>query len=556
MTTPVHLLELVLVLLAAAAFLAVVSHHLGLPPATAYLLGGIGLAFAPGLPQVELDPDLAMTLFVPPLLMSSDYFTVWRDFKANLRPIALLAVGAVAFTTWIVALAAHWVMPDLPWAACVALGAIVSPPDAVAAKAVLSRLPMPRRLVTVLEGESLVNDASGLVLYRFAVAAAMSGEFSLLPAMGSFAWLAVGGVAIGLLCGFAVMQLLRFLRDRSLVVLVTFLVCWGSYLAAEAAGASGVLSVVACGIFMGWRQHDVLRAESRTASRATWQTAEFCLEALVFIFIGLSLSLVLKRLGDGAGILSILPLVLAVSGAVVVARIVWLLPAILAPDWIWTSIGAREPPLPRQTVVLAWAGMRGVISMAIAIGLPQEFPGRDRLIIATFGVILLTLLVEGPTLAPLVRLLGLKPDPPHAGGMPEAAVRAAVAEASVAFLESRFAGQCEDHDHQRLVDQFRQRRDVSSRMRDEGGSTRHAQSAYYEEWLQALEVARDKLLALHRSGEIHDDILHAVEAELDFDELRVKRLKEGTDALEPDEEEVEDEEDENETSGDASRTQA
>jgi monovalent cation/hydrogen antiporter len=534
-TSPVHLLELVLALLAVAVLLAIVSRRIGLPPATGYLLGGIGLAFVPGLPQVEVDPELAMILFVPPLLMSSAYFTVWRDFRANLRPIALLAVGAVAFTTWIVALAAHWVMPDLPWAACVTLGAIVSPPDAVAAKAVFARLPMPRRLVTVLEGESLVNDASGLLLYRVAVAAAMSGQFELLPAIGTFAWLAVGGVGIGLGCGWAVMKLLRQLHDRSIIVLVTFLACWLSYLSAEAAGASGVLSVVTCGILMGWRQHDVLRADSRTAGRATWQTVEFCLEALVFIFIGLSLSLVLKRIGDGTGVLSVLPLVLAVSGSVVLARIVWLLPPILVPGWIWPRLGANEPPPPAQAIVMAWAGMRGVISMAVAIGLPQDFPGRDRVIIATFGVILLTLVVQGPTLAPLVRALGLKPDPPEAGGMPESATRAAVNEASLRFLEARGEAADHEHDHQRLVDEFRARTEATARLRDEGEEMREVEHSHYTEWLRALEAGREALLSLHRSGEIHDDVLHAVEAELDFEELRLTRLKDGTDSSETEE---------------------
>jgi CPA1 family monovalent cation:H+ antiporter len=275
---------------------------------------------------VELDPDLALVLFLPPLLLASAFFTVWRDFRANLRIILQLAVGAVAFTTLVVGIVAHLVVPALPWAACFALGAIVSPPDAVAAKAVLQGLRLPRRIVVLLEGESLVNDASGLVLFRLAVAASLTGTFSVASAALSFVTLSVGGVLAGLAFGAIASVMLKRLRDPTLSALGSVLVAWASYIGAEAIAVSGVLSTVTCGLVMGWRQHTLLTATTRTQSRAVWRALVFVLESLVFILIGLSLRGVMSRLGvhglsDGQGADSLVGItkLLPAMGAVVAA---------------------------------------------------------------------------------------------------------------------------------------------------------------------------------------------------------------------------------------------
>jgi len=235
--TPVALFELMLLLLASVVVLELLARRLHLPPAAAFVLGGGALALVPGTPGIALDPDLVLVLFLPPLLMSSAHYTAWRDFRANLRIIVQLAVGAVAFTTLVVGVVAHLVVPGLPWAACFALGAIVSPPDAVAAKAVLAGLRLPRRIVVLLEGESLVNDATGIVLFRFAVAAAMTGTFSWVDAAGSFVLLAAGGIAAGLAVGFAGAFVLARLRDPHLALVFTLLLSWTSYIGAEAGGS-------------------------------------------------------------------------------------------------------------------------------------------------------------------------------------------------------------------------------------------------------------------------------------------------------------------------------
>ncbi len=291
----VRLFELVLAMMALVIALELLARRLRLPPAAAFILGGMGLVFLPGLGAVPIDPQLVLVLFLPPLLMASAYFTVWRDFRANLRIILQLAVGAVVFTTLVVGWVAHMLVPHLPWAACFALGAIVSPPDAVAAKAVLQRVSLPPRMIVLLEGESLVNDATGLVLFRMAVAAGLTGTFSLGQAGGSFLRSSAGGILAGIAFGWGATSFLALLEDTHLSVLGSLLAAWASYIGAEALGVSGVLSTVACGLVIGWRQHAVLSAATRTHARAVWRVVVFVLESLVFVLIGLALHGVLRH---------------------------------------------------------------------------------------------------------------------------------------------------------------------------------------------------------------------------------------------------------------------
>jgi NhaP-type Na+/H+ or K+/H+ antiporter len=306
--------DLILLLMGVVVALELVARRLHLPPAAALIVGGVVLALIPGTPDLKLDPDLVLVLFLPPLLMSGAFFTVWRDFRANLRIILQLAVGAVAFTTLVVGVVAHYVMPGLPWAACFALGAIVSPPDAVAAKAVLQNVRLPQRMTVLLEGESLVNDASGLVLFRFAVAASLTGMFSVTQAAISFVTVAAGGLAAGVAFGFAVTFVMRRLRDPNLAVIVSLLTAWAAYMTADRAQVSGVLSVVACGLVLGWHQHTALSAEMRLQARAVWTTVEFVLESMIFILIGLSLRG--RHRGRGGAV----PLRVHVSGGLPAAR--------------------------------------------------------------------------------------------------------------------------------------------------------------------------------------------------------------------------------------------
>lgn len=526
--TPVLLFELVLVLLAAALVISLVATRLNLPPAVALVIGGMALALAPHLPSVELDPDLIMVLFLPPLLMASASFTVWRDFRADLRPILMLAIGAVIFTTLVVGIVAHWVMPSLPWAACFALGAIVSPPDAVAAKAVVQRLHLPRRLVTILEGESLVNDASGLVLYRFAVAAALTGSFNGLEAGGTFVWLAVGGIAIGVACGFGMVLIAKRLDDGRMTIVASLLASYVAYLAAEKVHASGVLATVACGLVVGAREHEIFRAQVRIQAEAVWEIVVFVLEALVFVLIGLALRGVLERMGGDANALwTSFPLMVAVTVAVVVARFIWVFPGTYLPRMVSPTLRARDPSPPWSIpVVIGWAGMRGVVTLAAALALPTEFPGRDPILLTSFAVILFTVLIQGTTLGPLITRLQLKaPEGRIAEPLDMAGARVVVAQASLDALEVLVHPETAELQHPRLVEEYRRRVRALTRGRDERDAIEAERLSHFATALIAVQAGRDQLIRLHRERQIHVSVLRTIEGELDLEELRLRKLE-------------------------------
>jgi len=459
-----------------------------MPPAAAFILGGITLALIPNTPDIELDPDLALVLFLPPLLLASAYFTVWRDFRANLRIILQLAVGAVAFTTLVVGIVAHWVEPSLPWAACFALGAIVSPPDAVAA--------------------------------------ALSGTFDAGQAALSFVGLALGGVAAGVAFGWLVTVVLGRLRDPTLSVIASFLAAWAAYSIGEAMHVSGVLATVACGLVMGWRQHTVLSAVTRTQARAVWDVIVFILESLIFILIGLSLRGVLLRLGGGwHSIPSLLPAVGAIVTAVVVARFVWIFPATYIPRTLIPALRRRDPyPPVAVPIVMSWAGMRGVVSLAAALALPDGFPGRDFILATTFAVILVTVLVQGATLAPFIRVLGLSGfalEQPKT--LPEADARARMAAAQLAEVERQSAGTGKTHRHPRLVEQYGYRARAAARFSEAAGALIDQRRAHFTVVVAAIAAGRAEILRLHRARLIHDTVLHALEQELDLEEMSARR---------------------------------
>lgn len=519
--------ELVLLLLAVAVGLELVARRARLPPAAALILGGIALALVPRMPEIRLDPDLALVLFLPPLLLSGAYLTVWRDFLANIRVILQLAVGAVVFTTFVVGVVAHWAQPTLPWAACFALGAIVSPPDAVAAKAVLARLKLPPRMVVLLEGESLVNDATGLVLFRFAVAAGLTGTFNATEAVFSFGVLAAGGVLAGLAFGTLTMVALRHLRDPVLVTVTSLLAAWASYIGGEALQVSGVLSTVACGLVMGVRQHRVLGAVARLRARAVWEVTGFVLESLVFILIGLSLRGVLERLGGTWGsIAGLLPAASAIVLAVILSRFAWILPATYLPRALVPALRQHDPYPPLGVpVVMSWAGMRGVVSLAAALSLPSEFPGRDFILATTFLVILVTVLVQGATLAPLIRALRLGEFTLKGAGKigeNEARVRMAKAQLDAVIRESN--GQDGTERHPRLVEQYGYRARASARFSAAQGGLQQDRDEHFRVVLAAIAAGRAEVLRLHQAGEIHDSVLAQLEQELDVEEISARRF--------------------------------
>ncbi|WP_323122035.1 Na+/H+ antiporter [Burkholderia alba] len=526
--SPVAAFKLVLLSFLAIIALELLAKRLRLPPAAALLVGGAGIAFIPGLPPINLDPDLVLIVFLPPLLMDGAYFSVWEEFKRNLGGIMLLAIGAVVFTTLAVGVAVHLVAPGLPWAACFALGAIVSPPDAVAAKAVLERVALPRRLMVLLEGESLLNDAAGLVLFRFAVAAALTGAFSFEHAVVRFAELGIGGVAVGFIVGWLVVKFLKLLQDDYLVITTAVIAAWISYIVGEMCEVSGVIATVTAGMVLGWHQHEVFSAAVRTRGTAFWQVIVFLLEALVFVLIGLSLRGVIVRLGGLGEVLGTMaPAILAVLAAVIGSRFVWIFAVEVLKLPTRLAGGSRRADWKAATV-MSWAGMRGVVTLAIALSLPEEMPGRDLILVASFAVILVTVLLQGTTIGPLIRLLRLRDAEPHASHhLNEPQTWAHVEAAQLAAIQPLVRDADGNVIHPRLLEQYSYRASVTERYKDEPAFPASERHAHYDVVLAAIAAGRIELLRLHRSGRIHDEMLHMLERDLDLQEISAQHAKGG-----------------------------
>jgi monovalent cation/hydrogen antiporter len=519
---PVETLELILVLLGAAVALHLVAARLKLPPSAALLVGGGALAFAPGLPALSLDPELILVLFLPPLLFDGAYYTAFGRFRRHLPGILSLAVGAVLFTAVIVAVVVHWLVPALPWAACLAVGAIVSPPDAIAARAVLQRLTLPRRLQALLEGESLLNDATGLVLFRFAVAATLVGSFDAGEALGSFFLLALGGVAVGAAVAAAWMFVLRRLSDDTLVVASSKLLCWAAYIAGEALHVSGVIATVTAGIAFGWYQHSLLPARVRLQGSAFWRILVFTLEALIFILMGFSLRGVVERIGGFAEVLATLALpALLITVTVILARIAW----VAGSETLLVSLRAAgirtaRPLGWRQAGVLSWAGMRGVVTLAVALSLPASFPERDLMLVAAFAVILVTVVLQGTTLGGVIRLLAPQDlDPAAPVALP--AAEAAVARAKFRAAEEVAYGEDGELVHPQLLETYRSRALGTERYAQDADRFMDRIRPHFDLMLAVIANGRTELLRLHRQGQIEDEVLHDLERDLDLEEVGI-----------------------------------
>ena len=385
-------LELLGLLVATGALLAL-APTLRLPLPILLVLGGVVLGFIPGLPKVELPPEVVLVAVLPPLLYSGAFFTSLRDLRQNRRAISLLAFGLVATTMAAVAVVAHeWI--GLSWAVAFTLGAIVSPTDALAATEIASRLGAPRRVVSLIEGESLVNDGSALVLYKAAVGAAVGGTFSLLDTSGRVVLNVAGGIAIGLAVGWVVRQVRRRLDDPPVEVAIAVLSGYLAYLPAEAAGVSGVLAAVTIGVYMGWHTPELTTERTRLTGDAFWEILVFLVNALVFVLVGLQLRRIIDTL-SGLSSPKLTGYAALVCATVIVVRIVWVPVFAYLPRWAFRSIREHDPYPPWQwPVLLSWAGIRGAVSLVAALALPTDFPDRDLIVFLTFAVIVATLVLQ------------------------------------------------------------------------------------------------------------------------------------------------------------------
>jgi CPA1 family monovalent cation:H+ antiporter len=522
-------IEVVLVLLIAATALAILARRIGVPYPILLVLGGLALGFLPGLPTVELEPDVVFLLFLPPILFAAGYFTSIRALRAKAGKITSLAVGLVLFTAAAVAFVVHSLVPGIGWAPAFALGAIVAPPDAVAATAVFQRLGVPRPIVTTLEGESLLNDATALIVYRFAVLAAVSGVFSIVDAGAAFVAAAIGGLVIGIAVGAAVAWLVRRTDDPVFSTVITFVAPIAAYLPAEALDFSGVLSTVVAGIYLG--QHSrALGSQVRVAATAAWQVLLFIVNGAVFILIGLQLPRVLANLGQRpAG--ELFGLAAAVVATVIVTRIAWVYVSIYGAWLIRARRRGDERPSVRRISLLAWAGMRGVVSLAAALALPalpdgSPFPERDLIVFLAFAVILATLVGQGLTLPPLIRTFELAET--GGDGHEEAHARVITSEAAASRLEEladEWPGHLELIDTLRAQVQHRTRHaeqhdEVTESAEDTGAEQELLEHRTIR--IAVIEAERTALVQLRERGAVSDQVFRRVERDLDLDELRLE----------------------------------
>jgi monovalent cation/hydrogen antiporter len=508
-------------ILAVAAMLAV-APTLRIPYPILLVLGGLAIGVVPGMPEFELDPQLVFFGVLPPLLYGTAFFTSLRELRANVRPIGLLAIGLVAVTTVGVAVVAHAAIDDLSWGSAFVLGAIVSPTDPLAASSIARRLGVPRKLVTIVEGESLVNDGTGLVLYRVALAAVVSGSFSAWYTGGLFVVSAGGGIAVGLAVGWLVRQIRRRIDNPPAEITISLLTGYVAFIPADLLGVSAVLAAVTAGIYLGWYTPELTNAQVRLQGVAVWEIVQYLLNALLFVLVGLQLPVVIDALGDFS-IATLLGYAALVSLTVILVRFAWVFAVLHAPKWI-----ARRVSNWRGAVFLSWAGMRGAVSLAAALALPLEtdsgepFPGRALILFLTFAVILATLVGMGLTLPAVIRVLGLEDD--GIEDRQDAKARIHAAEAALARLEE-------------LVDEEWVREDTAERMRgayrfrtdrfrarlDDGddGAIESRSQDYQRLRRELLDAERQALVDLRRSGAISNDVWLRVGRDLDLEDQRL-----------------------------------
>ncbi len=516
-------------LLVAVAGLSALARHLSVPYPIVLVIGGALFGFVPGLPEVKLDPEIVLVVFLPPLIYGASIYANFNDLRANLRALTLSTVGLVLATTCAVAWATHALIPGLPWEAAFVLGAIVSPTDPLAAATIMRRLDAPRRLVSSIEGEGLFNDATALVAYRVAVAAVVAGSFSLADAGLRFVLGAAGGVAIGLAVGWVVAEIRKRTTDTQVSVTLSLLTGYAAFVPADAVGASGILATVTAGIYMGIRGPKILPARTRLQGYFVWDILDFIINAILFVLIGLQLRAVVDGL-SGYSASTLGGYALAVTGVVVGTRLVWL----FTVPYLIRAIDRRPAQRARRVgawwrLVMAWSGMRGAVSLAVALALPFTtdagggFPKRDLIVFLTFAVIFFTLVVQGLSLPALIRRLGVSDG--GADADEEVRARLVATKAALAQLDA-LAGEewtrDETVERMRALYEYRKRRFAAraGKIEDEGYEDR---SLAYQHMVQlVLGAQREALLRMRSEGKLSNEVMNRILRELDLEESRLE----------------------------------
>jgi monovalent cation/hydrogen antiporter len=516
-------------LLVAVAGLSALARRLSVPYPIVLVIGGALFGFVPGMPDVKLNPDVVLVIFLPPLLYSAAFFANLGDIRANLRGITLSSVGLVLATMAAIAVVAHELVHGLPWAAAFALGAVVSPTDPLAGALIMRRLGVPRRLVSAAEGEGLFNDSTALVAYKVAVAAVVSGSFSLADAGLKFVADAAGGIAIGLAVGWIIAFIRERTQDTQVSITISLLSGYAAFVPADAVGASGVLAAVTTGIYMGIRGPSIISARTRLQGFMVWDILDFLINASLFVLVGLQLHTVVDGLA-GRSAAAVAGYALAVSAVVVAMRLVWFFTVpylIRALDRRPSQRARRVGPRPR--LVVAWSGMRGAVSLAAALALPLKtdagvpFPERDLIIFLTFAVIFTTLVVQGLSLPKLIRRLGVTAD--ETEDQEELRARLEATKAALAQIDA-LAGEewtrDETIERMRGMYEYRKRRFAAraGKIEDDGYEDR---SLAYQQMVQAVLAAqREALVRLRNEGVISNEVMNRVVREFDLEESRLE----------------------------------
>ncbi|MDP9291418.1 MAG: Na+/H+ antiporter [Verrucomicrobiota bacterium] len=510
----------------AVALLAIVARKISVPyPILLTVAGGL-LALVPGLPAIHLDPQLVFNLFLPPLLYPAAVYTSWRDFRANLRSILPLAIFLVLLTMTATAYLFH-ALTGLPLAAAFVFGALISPPDAVAALAVTKDLKVPRKIIVILEGESLVNDAVSFISFRFAVAAVLTGSFSLGQASVQFLLVAAGGIGVGLATGWLATQVQKRLDDPPVQTMFSLLTPYVAYFSGEKLHVSGILAVVIAGIYYGWRAPRVLSGRMRLQAVPVWQMVVFILNGILFMLIGLQLPQVIHP----GSAMSVAKLAILVFFLIVLVRFAWMFGAnylVRLPNRVFHH---RSPPLWKHTALIAWTGMRGADSLAGALAIPfvlangAPFPGRDLILLLTFCVIFGTLVVQGLTLKPLVGWLKIVDD--HVPEKEERMARLKANEAALARVEDMgSSNRARPESVERLRSEYADRIRQLSKDASHEESLRRLFSRDFEELArEALETERDTVIALRNDEAINDEVLRRIQHDIDLAEARLQRRR-------------------------------
>ena len=525
-----HFEVFLVALFVAVAGLNVLARWLTVPYPIPLVIGGLALGLVPGIPEMELEPDLVLLVFLPPLLYSSAFFSDLRALRTDLRAISITAIGLVLATTGVVGVIAHEVI-GFSWPMAFALGAIVSPTDPIAATAIMRSVGAPRRIVNVVEGESLVNDASALVVYRVAVAAAVGGGFSALDAGLEFVLAVVGGIAVGLAVGYVIAAIRRRLDDAPTEITISLLTGYAAFIPAEELGLSGVLAAVSAGIYLGWRAPELISPQTRLQALGTWEILTFLLNATLFILVGLQLPVVVDGL-EGTPAAEVIGYAALVCATVIAVRFAWVFTVPYLIRALDRREGQRERRVgPAPRVVVAWSGMRGAVSLAAALALPLEtdtgapLADRDLILFITFALILVTVVGQGLTLPALIRRLGVIED----GAEEEAEETKARLVASRAALERLDELEGEDWtqddtvERTRALYRFRQRRfkTRAGKIADEDGI--EERSLAYQRMMHGVyDAQRHALVALRNQGEISSEVMRRLERELDLEESRLE----------------------------------